>query len=64
MLFGQRYKQLRQLFWQLLHPVDDGVLLAEDVRDIFIGLAIEVNSIGINALPVQLHYRLARILDQ
>ena len=63
-LFGERHEQLRQPLRQPLDAVDDGVLAAKDVADVFVGLGIEADAVREDALLVEFFHRLARIFDQ
>lgn len=59
-LLGQRHEQLRQP----LNVVDDGGLAAEDASDALVGLGIEPDAVGEDAVLVEFLDGLAGILDE
>lgn len=46
-LFNQRHEQLWQSFRQARDVVDDGVILAENIRHVFICLGVVVDAVGV-----------------
>jgi len=60
----QRDEHLGQTLRQAIDMIDNRVLPAKDVLDIFVCLGVKVDAIGINVVAIELFDGLMGVLDQ